>query len=81
MDNEDLAIKCDILAEKIAKMERALEEIKPEVVLCYEWVPWLHKLYRWLRAVFKHCPGWTPNATGEWTDPEAGAGSNPAMQV
>ena len=83
MDNEDLAIKCDILSQKVDDVEKAMAELKPQVFLCYEWVPWLHKLYRWLRAVFKHCPGWTPMEAdgGEWADPGADAGSQGAMVV
>ena len=81
MDNEDLAIKCDILSQKVDDVEKAMAELKPQVVLCYEWVPWLHTLYRWLRAVFKHCPGWTQmeGDGGEWAYPGSDAGGQGAM--
>ncbi len=74
MDNEALAIRCDILSYKVDDLEKAMAELKPQVVLCYEWVPWLHTLYRWLRAVFKHCPGWFPPEAGggQWASPGAG---------
>jgi hypothetical protein len=81
IENEDLAIKCDVLTAKVDELERALAELKPQVVLCYEWVPWLHRLYQWLRAVFKHCPGWVPAMAGEWAVPGDATGSTAAMVV
>jgi hypothetical protein len=58
LGNDDLAIRIDILLERVEDLQKDLQEVKLKADTAYEWVPWLHALYRWLRSVFQHCPGW-----------------------
>ena len=63
MAHEDLAIKYELLYDKMEKLEK-------EVKLLREWANWLCRFYGFLHRIFAHAPRWKQSSDeGVWVDP------------
>jgi hypothetical protein len=60
--HEDLAIKFEVLHEKLEVLQNEVKELR-------EWANWLYRLYGFLHKIFHNAPVWKHRETGVWVEP------------